>query len=49
MAFFNKLNNVARSAAKSAAELTNDAIGTGKIAMKIKPMGDVKYARISLL
>lgn len=36
MAFFNKLNNVARSAAKSAAELANDAIGTGKIAMKIK-------------
>lgn len=36
MAFFNKLNSVARSAAKSAAELANDAIGTGKIAMKIK-------------
>ncbi|MBQ3010846.1 MAG: hypothetical protein IJD81_06605, partial [Oscillospiraceae bacterium] len=36
MAFFNKLNNVARSAAKSAAELANDAIGTGKVAMKIK-------------
>ena len=36
MAFFNKLNTVARSAAKSAAELANDAIGSGKIAMKIK-------------
>lgn len=36
MAFFDKLNSVARSAAKSAAGLANDAIGTGKIAMKIK-------------
>ena len=36
MAFFNKLNSVARSAAKSAAELANDAIGSSKIAMKIK-------------
>ena len=36
MAFFNKLNHVAKSAAKSAAELANDAIGSGKIAMKIK-------------
>lgn len=36
MAFFNKLNNVARNAAKSAAELANDAIGNGKIAVKIK-------------
>lgn len=36
MAFFNKLNNIARSAAKSAAELANDAIGSGKIAVKIK-------------
>lgn len=36
MAFFNKLNSVARSAAKSAAELANDAIGSGKVAMKIK-------------
>lgn len=36
MAFLNKLNNVARSAAKSAAELANDAIGSGKVAMKIK-------------
>ena len=36
MAFFNKLNNVARTAAKTAAEMANDAIGTGRIAMKIK-------------
>lgn len=36
MAFFNKLNNVARTAAKSAAELANDAIGSGKVAVKIK-------------
>jgi len=36
MAFLNKLNSVARSAAKSAAELANDAIGSGKVAVKIK-------------
>ena len=36
MAFLNKLNHVARNAAKSAAELANDAIGSGKIAVKIK-------------
>lgn len=36
MAFLNKLNLVAKSAAKSAAELANDAIGSGKLAMKIK-------------
>ena len=36
MAFFDKLNSVARSAAKTAADLANDAIGTGKIAVKIK-------------
>ena len=36
MAFFDKLNTAARSAAKTAADLANDAIGTGKIAVKIK-------------
>lgn len=36
MAFFNKLNTVARTAAKTAADMANDAIGTGRIAMKIK-------------
>lgn len=36
MAFFNKLNRVAKTAAKSAAELANDAFGSGKIAVKIK-------------
>ncbi len=36
MAFFDKLNSVAKSAAKSAADLASDAIGSGKIAMKIK-------------
>ena len=36
MAFFNKLNNAARTAAKTAAEMANDAIGTGRITMKIK-------------
>jgi len=36
MAFFDKLNSVAKSAAKSAADLANDAIGSGKIAVKIK-------------
>lgn len=36
MAFFNKLNTVARNAAKTAADMANDAIGTGRIAMKIK-------------
>ena len=36
MAFLNKLNTVARSAAKTAADMANDAIGTGRIAMKIK-------------
>ena len=36
MAFFDKLNSVARSAAKTAADLANDAIGTGKVAVKIK-------------
>lgn len=36
MAFFNKLNAVARNAAKSAADMANDAIGTGRIAVKIK-------------
>ena len=36
MAFFNKLNTVARTAAKTAADMANDAIGTGRITMKIK-------------
>ncbi len=38
MAFLNlnKLNAVARTAAKAAADAANDAIGTGKIAVKIK-------------
>lgn len=36
MAFFNKLNTVARTAAKTAADMANDAIGTGRIAVKIK-------------
>ena len=36
MAFFNKLNHVARNAAKTAADMANDAIGTGRIAVKIK-------------
>ena len=36
MAFFNKLNSVARNAAKTAADMANDAIGTGRIAVKIK-------------
>ena len=36
MAFLNKLNQVAKSAAKSAAGIANDAIGTGKIAVRIK-------------
>lgn len=36
MAFFDKLNNAARTAAKTAADMANDAIGTGRIAMKIK-------------
>ena len=36
MAFFNKLNTVAKSAAKTAADMANDAIGSGRIAMKIK-------------
>lgn len=36
MAFFNKLNTVARNAAKTAADMANDAIGTGRIAVKIK-------------
>ena len=36
MAFFNKLNHAARSAAKTAAEMANDAIGTGRITMKIR-------------
>lgn len=36
MAFFNKLNSAARNAAKTAADLANDAIGSGKIAVKIK-------------
>ena len=36
MALFNKLNNVARTAARTAAEMANDAIGTGRITMKIK-------------
>lgn len=36
MAFFNKINSVAKTAAKNAAELASDAIGSGKIAVKIK-------------
>ena len=36
MAFLNKLNNVAKNAAKTAADMANDAIGSGRIAMKIK-------------
>ena len=36
MAFFNKLNTVARNAAKTAADMANDAIGTGRITVKIK-------------
>ncbi len=36
MAFFNKLNTVARTAAKTAADMANDAIDTGRIAVKIK-------------
>ena len=36
MALFNKLNAVARSAAKTAADMANDAIGTGRITVKIK-------------
>ena len=36
MAFFNKLNTVARNAAKTAADMANDAIGTGRVTVKIK-------------
>lgn len=36
MAFFDKLNTVARTAAKTAADMATDAIGTGRIAVKIK-------------
>lgn len=36
MAFFDKLNTVARTAAKTAADMASDAIGTGRIAVKIK-------------
>ena len=36
MAFFNKLNTVAKSAAKTAADMANDAIGSGRLAVKIK-------------
>lgn len=36
MAFFDKLNTAAKSAAKSAADFANEAIGTGKIAVRIK-------------
>ena len=36
MAFLDKLNVAARTAAKTAADLANDAIGTGRIAVKIK-------------
>ena len=36
MAFLNKLNNVAKNAAKTAADMANDAIGSGRIAVKIK-------------
>lgn len=36
MAFFDKLNIAARNAAKTASDLANDAIGAGRIAVKIK-------------
>ena len=36
MAFLNKLNRAAKTAAKSAAEIASEAIGSGKIAVRIK-------------
>jgi hypothetical protein len=49
MAFFNKLNTVARTAAKTAADMASDAIGTGRIAVRIKreeSVIDAQYEKI---